>query len=125
MENKISKTKIEKRLRTKTNSELVGTIIKLKKTNPEIAKILAMPKKKWIAINLDLIDKKSKEGDKVLVPGKVLSSGNLTKKIKIVAWSISKNAAEKIKQAKSEFVLMQEEMKKNPELKNLNMIKND
>ena len=109
MENKISKTKIEKRLR--------------KKTNPEIAKILAMPKKKWVAINLDLIEKKAKEGDKILIPGKVLSSGNLTKKMKIVAWSVSKNAAEKIKQAKGEFVSIQDEMKKNPELKNLNMIK--
>jgi len=120
---KISKTKIEKRLRKKTNKELVGTIIKLKKTNVEIAKILAMPRKKWMAINLDLIEKKAKEGDKILVPGKVLSSGNLTKKIKIVAWAASEKAIEKIKQAKGEFVSMQDEMKKNPELKNLNLIK--
>jgi len=120
---KISKTKIEKRLRKKTNSELVGAIIKLKKTNPEIAKILAMPRKKWIVINLDLIEKKAKEGDKILVPGKVLSSGNLTKKIKIVAWSASENAAEKIKRAKGEFISIKDEMKKNPELKNLNIIK--
>jgi large subunit ribosomal protein L18e len=119
---KISKTRIEKRLRKKTNRELVGTIIKLKKTNVAIAKILATPRKKWIKLNLETIEKKTKEGDKILVPGKVLSSGNLTKKLKIVAWAASEKAIEKMKAAKTEFVLMPEEMKKNPQLKDLKLL---
>jgi len=117
----ISKTKIEKRLQQKTNPELVGAIIELKKTNPEIAKILAFPKKKWVALSLEQINKNTKEGDKVLVPGKVLSSGSLDKKIKLVAWNISEKAAEKIK-SKVDFVTIQEEIKKNPKLNDLKLL---
>jgi len=119
---KISKTKIEKRLRKKTNPILVETIIKLKKINPEIAKILAMPRKKYIKINLDYIEKKCKNGEKILIPGKVLGSGNLTKKIDIAAWSVSKKALEKIKQSNSEFIWIGKEIKTN-KLKGLRLLK--
>ena len=56
MERKISKTKIEKRMQQKMDSRLVETIIKLKKTNPVVAKELAKPKRRWPAINLKEID---------------------------------------------------------------------
>ncbi len=122
MERTISKTQIDKRMRKKTNEYLVETIKTLKRTNVEVAKILAMPKKKNTILNLEEIDKQVKIGDKVLVPGKVLSSGDLTKKIKLVAWSISEKAEEKLKTSKSEFVLLSEEIKKNPELKDFKLI---
>jgi len=120
---KISKSKIEKRLKSKTNPELVKTIIKLKKTNPEVAKILAMPVKKQSKINLRKIDKILKEKENVLVPGKILSSGELTKKIKIVGFSASEKALEKIKKSGSEFIELTEEIKKNPQLKEMVIIK--
>jgi len=116
----ISKTKIEKRMKKKTDSDLVETIIKLKKTNPEAAKELARPKRLWASINLDLIEKQGKD---VLIAGKVLSQGELTKPVKIVAWGASEKAMEKMKKAKAEFVLVIDEIKKNPELKNLLILK--
>lgn len=119
---KISKTKIENRMRTKRNPILVNTIVKLKKTNPTVAKLLVRPVKKTISINLSELDRMVKDGESVLISGKVLSSGDLTKKVKIVAWSISEKAREKIKEAKSEFVSIVEETKKNPELKGLRII---
>jgi len=119
----ISKTKIDKRMQRKTNPYLVETIKALKRTNTEIAKILVMPKRKWLSMNLEEIERKVASGDKILVPGKVLSSGNLSKKLKIVAWSISDKAEEKLKESKSEFVLLVDEMKKNPELKDLKVLK--
>ena len=119
---KISKTKIENRMKTKRNPILVNTIVKLKKTNPTVAKLLVRPVKKTISINLSELDRMVKDGESVLISGKVLSSGDLTKKVKIVAWSISEKAREKIKEAKSEFVSIVEETKKNPELKGLRII---
>ncbi|MFZ5955088.1 MAG: uL15 family ribosomal protein [Nanoarchaeota archaeon] len=119
----ISKTQVEKRLKKKTNSILVETIIKLKKTNPLVAKILATPKKKSVKINLDRINKESKEGDKILIPGKILSNGELNKKLEIVAWSASEKAIQKIQKSKSNFKEIIEEIKKNPELKNLKILK--
>jgi len=120
MKRKISKTKIEKRIKKKTDSGLVETLIKLKKKNPAVAKSLAGPKKKQSSVNLDKIN--SIAGD-VLIIGKVLSSGNLEKSKKIVAWGASEKAKEKIKSAKGEFVLIFDEIRKNPELKGLEVVK--
>ncbi|MFA5061211.1 MAG: hypothetical protein WC494_02760 [Candidatus Pacearchaeota archaeon] len=117
---KISKTKIEKRTKHKTDSELVETIIKLKKTNPIVAKELAKPKRRWSAINLKDID--MVDGN-VIIVGKVLSAGELSKSKKIVAWSISKKALEKLKESKSNFTPIKDEIKKNPELKGYNILK--
>ncbi len=119
MERKISKTKIEKRIQQKKNPELVETLIILKKKNPEVAKELACPVKKQKVWNLDEINK---IGKNVLVVGKVLGAGELDKKIKIVAWSVSESAKEKIKKI-GEFIYLADELKKNPELKGLEILK--
>ncbi len=117
-----SKTKIEKRLRKKTNPEVVSLLIILKKKNPKIASLLAGPKRKAYDINLGEIDRQCKEGDKILVPGKVLSQGEITKKIKLVALNASEKAIEKMKKFKIEFVKLIDEVQKNPELKDLKLV---
>jgi large subunit ribosomal protein L18e len=122
MEIKISKTKIENRLRQKANPLLVNAIIKLKKDNPEIAKILATPKKKQPVFNLTKLDKMIKEGEKVFVPGKILSSGVLTKKAKIVSWDASEKAIEKMKEAKTEFIYLVDELESNKGLKGVKIL---
>jgi len=116
----INKTKIEKRMVQKMDANLVETIIKLKKTNPVVAKELARPKRRWPAVNLKEIA--MIEGD-VLIAGKVLSAGDLDGAKKIVAWSVSGKALAKIKDAKAEFILIVDEMKKNPELNGYNILK--
>lgn len=123
MENTISKTKIEKRMRQKTNPILVDAIIKIKKKNPEAAKLLVMPVKKLKSWNLKELDTEVKDGEKVFIAGKILSSGDLTKKVKIVAWNASESAKEKMKSSKVEFITIAEEIKKNPELKDLRILK--
>ncbi len=105
------------------NPRLVDTIIKLKKTNPLVAKLLARPVRKQIKVNLEKIEEQSKKEGKILVPGKVLSMGDLDKKLKIVGLSASEKAIEKIKSKHGEFIPISEEIKKNPELKNLVLIK--
>jgi ribosomal protein L18E len=116
----INKTKIEKRMRHKMDAELVSTIIKLKKTNPEVAKELSRPKRRWPVINLK--DADMIEGD-ILVAGKILSAGDLGSPKKIVAWSASERAIQKIKDSKSSFVYLVDEMKKNPELNGFNILR--
>ncbi len=116
----VSKTKIEKRMQKKNNPILVEAIIKLKKKNPEAAKLLAMPKRLWAGVNLYKI---SELGKDVFVPGKVLSFGEFDKKIKVVAWDASDKAKEKIKKAGGNFVEVVEEIKKNPELKGLEVLR--
>ena len=123
MERIISKTKIESRSSKKTNKQLAEAITLIKKKNPEFAKELARPLKKWAELNLDQIDRMIKDGESVFVPGKILSSGELTKKVRIVAWKASEKALEKMKDSKTDFIEISEEIKKNPELKNLRLIR--
>ena len=120
MKRKISKTKIEKRIQRKKDPFLVKTIIQLKKTNPEAAKELSKPKRKWPAINLKELT--HVKGD-VVVCGKILSAGELDGVKKIVAWSASEKAVEKIKDSKGSFIEISEEIKKNPELNGLVIVK--
>ncbi len=114
-----SKTKIEKQARKKSSPILVSTIIASKK-NPSwmrVAEILSSSRRRKISVNLSDIEKEAKEGEKIVVPGKVLSQGEVSKKIKIAALSFSKNALKKLLNSKSEVSTILEEIKKNPEAK--------
>lgn len=112
----ISKTKIKKKSRKKSNLELINTI-KLARKNPawlKLAHILSGPTRNKAHINLSQIDKNAAAGDTFVIPGKILSQGELTKKVRICALSFSQSALEKIKKTNSEAVTILEEIKKNP-----------
>ncbi len=102
----ISKTKLNKEAQRK-NSELKGFIFKLKNSKNEdylkIARYLALPRRKTIIVNLDKINKYSKEKDIILVPGKVLGKGNLNHKIELIAFRIGESAEKKVKESGSTF----------------------
>ncbi len=120
-----TKTQIEKQLSKKTNPELVKTIIEAKKKKNwlEVAAALSSPKTKRTNMNLSKINDEAKEGEVVVIAGKVLSQGELNKKIKVVAFSFSDMAKKKISEAKGESLTILEEIKKNPEAKNVRFLK--
>lgn len=116
-----SKTKITKQLERKKNPEIVKTIIETKK-NPNwlrVAAILAGPKKQ--VFNLGEINEKTQnqKAEKIVVPGKVLSQGEINKKIKLIALSFSESAKQKLKKAGFEISSIKEEIKKNPDGKGI------
>ena len=120
-----SKTRIEKQLNSKRNPELVETII-LAKKNPawiEIASILSKPSRNRTQLNLERINKESKEGEIIVVPGKILSVGEIDKKIKLVALNFSEKAKEKLQKAGCTIESLLEEIKKNKEAKNIKILK--
>jgi len=103
----VSKTKIERAMQRKINPELRELILKLKKKKEKdwlyIAYLLAKPRRKNKAVNLNKIDNFSKENEIVVVPGKVVSQGTINHKITIAALSFSKEATEKLKKAECEI----------------------
>jgi len=119
-----SKTQIEKQLKKKTNLELVETIRAAKKNKEwlKIAGILSGPRKNLASINLSEIEKETKEGDTIVVPGKVLSQGEISKKIRISALGFSAAAKEKLEKTKNEVVSILDEIKQNPDMKGVNVI---
>ncbi len=123
--NNLSKRKLIQRTERKTNPELFSTI-KVAAQNPAwapIAKYLSGPTRLYSSINLTRIDSETKAGDTVLIIGKVLSTGELTKKVKIVALSASQHTLDKISKNKSEFVLLKDEIQKNKNFEGLKLIR--
>lgn len=119
-----SKTLIEKQLKKKTNSELVETIIIAKKHEKwlDIARILSSPNRKIKEINVGDLNKINT--DKIIVfPGKILSTGEINNKIKIAGLKFSERAKEKLLNKGCEILTIIEEIKKNPEANNVEIIK--
>jgi large subunit ribosomal protein L18e len=114
-----TKTKIDKQIQKKSNKELVETIIAAKKKDKwlKVARILSGPRRKAVSLNLEEINENSKDGETIIVPGKVLSQGEMDKKIKIVALSFSEKAKEKLLKSKILSSSIIEEIKKNPDIK--------
>jgi len=112
MNKMMSKSKISKREKKKTNPELVEAIRSSKKNNPDLAKLLSTPTRRQINKNLDEISNKAKK-ETVIVPGKVLGRGEPPKNVRIIALSFSESAAEKLKKNKAKFSTISEELEKN------------
>jgi len=114
----------------KTNPMLLELIHELKKQSNEndvaiwkdIALRLEKPSRNWAEVNLDRISKYILDKEAALIPGKVLSTGNLTKKVSIAAWSFSENAQEKIKKSGGKCMSIEELLKNNPKGKDIRIL---
>jgi ribosomal protein L18E len=97
-----TKTQINKNMKRKTNMILAEAIFLAKKNNLiELASKLSLPTKKQATVNLDKINKSKAEI--IIIPGKVLSGGEMTRKCKVYALKFSKPAEEKLKKTGCEI----------------------
>ncbi|MDI3482724.1 MAG: large subunit ribosomal protein L18e [Candidatus Methanomethylophilaceae archaeon] len=114
----------------KTDPNLVDLIYELKAANREngaaiwrdIAKRLEKPKRNWAEVNLSNLERNTKEGDTVLVPGKVLAAGSLSKNITVAAYSFSENALSSIEKAGGRAMTIKELMEENPKGSNVRIM---
>jgi large subunit ribosomal protein L18e len=88
-----------------------------------LAKELDKPKRRRVAVNLSRLNRHTVEGEIVAVPGKVLAAGNLSKPIKIAAFSFSDGALEKIKTAKADYMSFEELLKSGIEPNKIRIMK--
>ncbi|MEM2956128.1 MAG: 50S ribosomal protein L18e [Candidatus Pacearchaeota archaeon] len=110
----ISQTKLKEKIRRKSNPQKIRIINFLRKQSPfwlKVSEYLAKPKRISIKVNISKIDKVAKPNSIIVVPGKVLSEGELTKPITIAAFSFSEKARQKLKTAK--IVSLEELAKEN------------
>jgi len=119
-----------KKKNTKTNPMLIALIHELKRQANEndapiwkdIALRLEKSSRNWPEVNLDRISKYTSEKETALIPGKVLSTGDLTKKVSIAAWSFSEKSQEKIKKAGGKYMSIEELLKNNPKGKDIRIL---
>ncbi len=112
-----------------TNIQLQKLIIELRKLSVKqkapiwkrVAEDLSKSTRQRRKAHLDRINKTVKKDETVLVPGKVLSQGELTNKITIAAYSFSEKAKEKIN-ASGKAISIEELMKTNPKGKKVRII---
>ena len=103
----ISKTKISKRIKKKTNSGLVETINLAKKNNQlELAKKLLKPTRLQSKISIDKLNKLKES--KIIVIGKVLGQGEIKRKIEIAALGFSEQAKYKLNKSGSKIMTIKQ-----------------
>lgn len=111
------------------NEELKKLVSELKKLSIDsnvkiwkrIAEDLEKPVRQKRIVNLYKLEKYSKENDTVIVPGKVLGTGDIKHKITVAAFNFSEDALKKISE-KGTALTINEMMKKNPSGKNIKIL---
>jgi len=109
-----------------TNKHLENLIVELKvhasKENAPfwraIAKELEKPVRKKRHVNISKLDDLTKDGENIVVPGKVLGTGELNHKLNLAAFQFSESAKEKLKTT----LTIKDLLKKDPKGKNTRMI---
>lgn len=74
--------------------------------------IASRPRRRRVVVNLSKIEKCAKDGDSILVPGKVLGVGKIGKKVTVCAVEFSADALAKLKEAGCSVVGADEILKK-------------
>jgi large subunit ribosomal protein L18e len=112
------------------NNQMETLIVALKRLAIErqrpfwksVALDLEAPTRRRRIVNLWKLEQHAKEGEVLLVPGKVLGDGLLTKKVTIAAASCSAEAKRKVASAGGRILSIEELMHAQPDGKNIRII---
>lgn len=104
------------------NSEKIALIRLLRKKSSQnkaniwrrVATLLEKPKRKSIRVNLSRVNRYSNENDKILIPGKVLSSGLIAHPVTVASFAFSQKAKEKIERVGGRCLRIDELITQNP-----------
>ncbi|ABN69917.1 LSU ribosomal protein L18AE [Staphylothermus marinus F1] len=113
-----------------TNIVLRKTIRELKKLSKQyktaiwkaVAEELEKPRRQRRAVNISRINRHTSSGDVVVVPGKVLGSGNIDHPVTVAAVSFTKTAIEKIEIAGGKAIHILDLARENPRGSNVKII---
>lgn len=83
---------------------------------------LRKPSRQRRIVNVYKIDRFAREGEMVAVPGKVLSAGELNKKVDVAAVNFSHEAKRKVIDAKGKTLSLRELFEQNPEGKKVRIL---
>lgn len=95
-----------------TDENLRKAVVRLRRTKEkaliDVARRLMMGRRSKKPVNVSRLEKAGKKESTLIVPGKVLGTGSISKPVKVYAWSYSKEAREKIKRAGGQALSMNE-----------------
>lgn len=107
--------------------ELIGTLQKAGRENQaplwrDIASRLEKPSRNWAQVNISKIDAHLGDGETAIVAGKLLGTGELSRKVTVVAYSASASAKAKVSAAGGKVLSLQEAIKAYPKGQNCRII---
>jgi len=112
---------------SKENPELVELIEMCRKSRSgfwkKIGHELSKSRKMWASVNVSKIDKYVKDSAKVAVPGKVLGTGKLTKKVHVYAFDYSQSAKREIEASGGKAGYLRDLIKENKTGKDVMIIR--
>ena len=79
-----------------------------------ISNKLKRPRRNRSEVNISKINRYTKDTDYVIVPGKVLGSGEINHAVTVAAISVSETAKSKIEAAKGKVITISDLVKENP-----------
>jgi len=88
----------------------------------ELAERLDCPRRTRAEVNLSHLSRHVEEGGTVVVPGKVLAAGGLTRPISIAAFKFSGAAKRKITAAGGKAITIQQLLEQNPDGKGVRLM---
>jgi large subunit ribosomal protein L18e len=114
----------------KTNQSLIALISDLKDQSRssgsalwrDVALRLETSRSNWAQPNLSRLSRHAKDEDMILVPGKLLGSGDIFGKANVAAFSVSSSARSKIGAAGGRVITIRELMKENPNGKGVRIL---
>lgn len=114
----------------KDNNELQGLINELRKQSSvqkvklwgRLADDLSRPTRIRREVNLYSIQQFAKDDETVIVPGKVLGTGEISRKISIAAFGFSGQALDKLKASKCKVMRISELISENPKGKRVRIL---
>jgi len=109
-----------------TNPVLKETIEYLKEQDApiwnEVAENLGKVNRQRPEVNLSDLERVAEDGETVVVPGKVLGSGRLTKQVDVAAFKASRGAREEISE-NGEFMFIRDLVEENPDGSGVRLVK--
>ena len=116
---------------SKSSSRRTGLIADLKANAREtganvwkdVAARLEKPRRTHAEVNLGRIERYAREDETVVVPGKVLGSGALTKAVTVAAVDFSSSAETKIEQADGDPINLEQALERNPDGSNVRVMR--
>ena len=87
-----------------------------------IAEELEKPRRRRRVVNISRINRYTREGDVVVVPGKVLGAGTIDHPVTVAAIAFSKTALEKIRAAGGKAIHILDLLEMNPRGSNVKII---
>ncbi len=111
-----------KQITRKSSSELVKAVTDLKEASRKneapvwrsIAMRLEGPSRNWPSVNISKLEYNINKNSKVVVPGKLLGAGTITKKMTVSAYSFTQSAIDKVEAAGGKCLSYNDFIKSNP-----------